>query len=106
MFDPNEDSRRFRVTVDSDLEELIPGFLENRRNDIQLIKDYLELNDFENISGLGHTMKGVGGGYGFDEISEIGWEIEQAAKNHNQEAIEKQVERLQYYLDHVQIEWE
>ena len=38
------------VQVDSDLEDLIPGYLENRNKDIESITEALRQNDFETIS--------------------------------------------------------
>ena len=60
------------IHADIDLEDLIPGFLENRRKDIVEIGSLLASDDYETIQRLGHSMKGAGGGYGFDEITYIG----------------------------------
>src|SRR3989338_3055895 len=79
------------VHIDPDLKELVPGFLQHRRNDITAIQEALKQNDFENIRILGHSMKGSGAGYWFDTISEIGKSVEQAAKEKNSEEIQKQV---------------
>ena len=48
-------------------------------------------------------MKGSGGGYGFDGISDIGRAIEAAAKEESSDAISKELERLSFYLDNVEI---
>ncbi len=91
------------VNVDSDIEDLIPGFLENRQKDVKSIYDALEKEDFETIRILGHSMKGAGGGYGFDEITDIGRSIEESAEGKNQEEIKKWVINLSNYLDRVEI---
>ena len=70
---------KIQVNVDSELRELIPGFLENRARDAARMKEALERQDYEFLMRLGHSMKGVGGGYGFDEITRLGAEIERAA---------------------------
>ncbi|TDJ68612.1 MAG: Hpt domain-containing protein, partial [Proteobacteria bacterium] len=54
------------VNIDPDLEDLIPGFLNNRAHDVRAINDLLDAEDFGAIRLLGHSMKGAGGGYGFD----------------------------------------
>ena len=94
------------VRVDSDLEDLIPGFVENRHKDIQSIAAALAQNDFAAIAKLGHTMKGVGGGYGFDAITEIGRSVEQAAKNKNPEKIKTSLNKLSDYLERIEIVFE
>jgi HPt (histidine-containing phosphotransfer) domain-containing protein len=93
----------FVVVIDKDLEDLIPGYLENRRQDMDSILSALERNDFEGIRSVGHKMKGSGGGYGFDGITEIGRDIEAAAKNAIKQDIREQTERLRDYLDRVKI---
>ena len=91
------------VHVDPDIEDLIPGFLENRQKDINVIKESLESSDYDTIERLGHTMKGSGGGYGFDEITEIGFKIENAAKEKNADEILRQVHDLSDYLGRVEV---
>jgi len=52
------------VHVDIDLEDLIPGFLDNRQKDIRNLESALQENDFETLRSIGHNLKGVGGGCG------------------------------------------
>jgi hypothetical protein len=72
-------NNRIIVNVDPDLADLIPGFLNNRTKDVETIRTLLGKGDFEAIRLLGHSMKGAGGGYGFDRITELGDVIESAA---------------------------
>lgn len=91
------------VNVDPDLEELIPDFMANRQEDIQSITEALAKNDLETIRILGHSMKGSGGGYGFDEITTIGGFIEKAATKPDIGEIKKRVEELSSYLKLVEV---
>src|SRR4029450_2297339 len=68
-----------RVRGDSGLAELVPGFLENRRRDVEAIAAALAHADYENVRILGHNMKGSGAGYGLNRITEIGASLGQAA---------------------------
>ncbi len=102
----SSDSERIIVKVDIDLEDLVPGYLENRREDIDSILGDLEKADFESVRITGHSMKGSGGGYGFDRISDIGKIIEISAKEKNAEEIKKQVQELASYLDRVEVVYE
>lgn len=97
------DDNTVTITIDKDLEDLIPGYLENRRRDIASIEEALRKNDFETIGILGHSMKGSGGGYGFDAITEIGKRIEEAAKNMDKKVIAEQAEELSTYLHNIKI---
>ena len=91
------------VRADPDLADLIPGFLNNRRKDIATMQDALARGDFETVRSLGHSMKGAGGGYGFDAITEIGAALEQAAKRADAEASRKWAGELSRYLDRVEV---
>lgn len=91
------------VQVDADLEDLIPGYLQNRRHDVDPILKAVDKQDFETIRILGHTMKGTGGGYGFDAITEIGRDLETAAKEANVPAIRQKAAALLAYLQAVEV---
>lgn len=91
------------VTVDADLEDLIPGYLENRRQDCHAMLQALARGEYETIRVLGHTMKGTGGGYGFDAITEMGKTLEEAAKRSDPAVIRQTVSDLAQYLQAVEI---
>src|SRR6185369_12993116 len=83
--------------------DLMPEFLQNRRRDVAAMLDALERNDFETVQSLGHDMKGAGGSYGFQAITDIGAALEQAAGNTDTDASRKCVGELSTYLDRVEI---
>ena len=91
------------VNIDRDLEDLIPEYLENRRKDIIEIRKLLTLNDFDTIKRLSHNIKGSGGSFGFQRISEIGITMEQAAKDCVQAEILKSLSELELYVNSVKI---
>ena len=91
------------VYVDPDLEDLIPDFLENRRNDVVVISRLLDEGEMDEIRRLGHSMKGSGGGYGFYEITEIGKAIEEAALSGNKDEIARMKDYLADYLGQVKV---
>lgn len=102
----NNDSGPIIVKVDSDLEDIIPGFLQNRQSDIEAILDALDKGDYETIRILGHNMKGAGGGYGFEVITDIGSAIEQAAKMNDAAEIKRALHELSMYLKQIEIVFE
>ena len=73
------------------------------REDVKTILDALEKGDYDNIRILGHIMKGSGGGYGFDAITNIGHYLEEAAKGKNSEEIKKWAAELSSYIDRVEV---
>ncbi len=92
------------VFVDEELADLIPEFLENRRRDVETITRLVQQGKHEELTRLGHTMKGVGGSYGFAEISEIGRGIEEASALGDRDAIATLCERLAAYLAGVAVQ--
>ena len=91
------------VYIDPGLEEIVPGFLENRRRDVQTVEKGLKQNDFNTICVIGHRMRGDGGGYGFDAISTIGEGMEQAAAREDTEAIQRHLNNLIDFLARVTV---
>ncbi len=91
------------VHIDADLQDLIPGYLANRHADIHAMREALAQGDYETIRILGHSMKGSGGGYGFDAITEIGGSIEHAARDREPDTIRRWVGELRAYLERVQV---
>lgn len=91
------------VIVDEDLQDLIPGYLENRLKDIAAIQECLVQGDYGAIRFIGHKMKGSGGGYGFDEITDIGRSIEEAARSEHREEIIRQTGALKTYLESLEV---
>lgn len=99
-------SEKITVTVDKDLEDLIPGFMQRRREDVKSLKASFSAGELDKIRITGHSMKGTGGGYGFDGLSQIGAELEKAALAGEADKIPALIDRLEGYLDSVVIEFE
>jgi PAS domain S-box-containing protein len=94
------------IRVDSSLAELVPGFLENRRRDVEYLAAALEQADYEKVRILGHNMRGSGSGYGLNRITEIGASLEQAAGRHEPEEIRARAADLARYLDALCVDYE
>lgn len=89
--------------IDSDLEELIPFYMESTRKDVQKMYRALENADFKTLQRLGHSAKGAAGGYGFEELAQVGKSIEEAAKIEDTGEIRKQLEAFENYLSRVEV---
>ena len=99
-------SVRPSVCVPAELQELIPRFLAHRRTDVAALDIAIARSDFEAARKIGHSLKGVGGGYGFDEISRVGTEIERAAREGRSEALRDLACSFVDYLDMVEIRFD
>ena len=94
---------RIVVEIDEELSDLIPGFLERKREDARTLVTLVEQGDADAIGRLGHRMKGEGGSYGLDAISNIGRELEQAGKTHDMPAARRLSGELSGFLDRLEI---
>jgi HPt (histidine-containing phosphotransfer) domain-containing protein len=94
------------VYIDIDLKELIPMFLESRQEDILALRLAMTEGDYATLKTIGHTLKGVGGGYGFDFITDIGNSIELAAKEEDDTHIEKLINSMEDSLTNLKIIYE
>jgi CheY-like chemotaxis protein len=95
-----------QVVVDSSLEDIVPGYLDNRRKDVGVLRQALERGDFAAIRVLGHNMKGSGGGYGFAALTELGAALEKAALAGDAEAVRGRIDELAAYLGSLRIKYE
>jgi HPt (histidine-containing phosphotransfer) domain-containing protein len=93
------------VEVDSDLADLVPKFLANRQKDLLQIGDAIDRADNAALCVIGHNMKGVGGGYGFGEITELGKRIEAAAKTGDAAVLREQLHQYKEYLANLEIRY-
>ena len=91
------------VYVDKDFEDLIPEFFEDVRKDILFMEESLNNGDYETVRQLGHSIKGAGGAYGFDHVSEIAKSVEKAAKNGCSDDIRKYLGRLSDHMGNIRI---
>lgn len=96
---------KIQVKIDIDLKELVPTYLERVESHAEKMLEHLENGDFESIRSLGHNLKGSGGGYGFDRISEIGLGLEMAAKSSEVDEIKKFIGELKEYLQRIEVEY-
>lgn len=98
-----EPSGPIRIVVPDYVYALIPSFLDNRRHDIATIRDALARQDYGTIRLLGHRMKGDGGSFGLDRISEIGAALEEAAGIADVEGMHRSLEELVDFVARLEV---
>jgi len=97
------DQEELVAYIDEELMSIIPDYFARRNDDIRSIEKALEQKDYEVIRRLGHSMKGSGGGYGFDVITDIGLQLEQAAAEEKPEEIRSLIGTLSEFINTVRI---
>jgi HPt (histidine-containing phosphotransfer) domain-containing protein len=86
------------VKVDSRLADLIPRFIAKCGREAAALQRAAEAGEWEAARIIGHSMHGTGGGYGLDEVTNIGREAERAAARRDAQALRQLAERLADYL--------
>jgi len=93
------------ITLDPDLEPLIPAYIERRHEELLTLQEALNQQDFSLLQNVGHNLKGSGAGYGFSAISELGGGLEKAAMESNLTAARQEVDALQQFMATLEIRY-
>ena len=92
-----------RVFINPQIMDLIPAYLIRRGEDLKRLQQFIEIEDFKSIEGLGHKLGGSGGTFGFAAISKVGTDLEAAALGRNISKIREHVQELSEYLANVHV---
>jgi HPt (histidine-containing phosphotransfer) domain-containing protein len=82
-----------------DVSDLLPQYFGLCRRDLEDLRIACHGGDFVRARRLGHNLKGSGGAYGFPEITQIGADIETAAKANDPTGIREGTEKLSTFLE-------
>jgi len=74
-------------------------FLESCRSTLAELSEAAAVGDFELICRHGHRLRGSGGAFGFMPVTELGGQIEDAARRRELENIRRGIAALGHYLD-------
>lgn len=76
----------------------VPAYLNRREADVIALHHALAEGDLQGVQEIAHNLKGSGTSYGFCKITEIGDDMEAAAKLGNREDVGTHVSELNHYL--------
>ena len=96
----------YTVILARNLEELVPGFIENRRHELEELRRALQGGRYEQLGQLGHNMKGIGSTYGFDRVSLLGGQIEERAAASDRDGVAARIAEYADYLARVKVVYE
>lgn len=96
----------YRVSIDLELKDLAPGYVENRKKELPGLLALSAAGDLDALRKAGHKLAGSGGGYGFDRLSELGKELETLARAGDLPGAAGCLERLKEYLENLEITYE
>ncbi|HXR25335.1 MAG TPA: Hpt domain-containing protein [Candidatus Binataceae bacterium] len=95
--------KRQQIEIEADLRDLVPDFLAHKRADIGTLRTAIDQKYYECISQIGHKMKGEGGSFGFDPVTEMGSVLEQAALNKDLTSVNHTLDELAEYLESIDV---
>jgi histidine phosphotransfer protein HptB len=82
---------------------MVSDYLDDCRKDLPQLIAALAAGEYQLARRLGHQMKGTGSSYGFPDLTQIGSAIEWTAANRAAAELETQIQRLEAYLNSVEI---
>ena len=94
---------RIVLRAEPSVKELLPGFLENRRRDLERLREALHAGDLAAIRDLGQNIRVFSRVYGLDELTELGEAIRTAAEECSMLRIVHLQRRLADYLARVEL---
>jgi len=94
---------RIRLQVEPRLRELVPGFLENRRRDLERMREALHSGDLAAIRDVGQNIRCFSRVYGLADLTRLGEEIRCAAEECSTLRIVHLQGQLADYLSRVEL---
>src|SRR5438132_488551 len=91
------------VEIPVGLEELVPEYLNGRKEEAMTLAELLAAFELESIRRIAHDLKGNGASFGFPPLTELGAAMERAVKRSDFEDLGQQIRNLAEYLDRVQL---
>jgi signal transduction histidine kinase/DNA-binding response OmpR family regulator len=98
-----EDATDRRIDVPVFLRELAPEFLRRQRYGLLSVAIALKAGEFDSIQSFAHNMKGCGKSFGFPRLTDLGRDMERAAKDRDADSLRRQIQDLREYLTEVDV---
>jgi len=86
----------------SDLDKLRPSFVAEKRREVDIAMLALDQNDFRTVRMLALRLKGEGSNFGFNELTQIGGELADAANKMDPKIARKLAQQLVSHLGKLQ----
>jgi len=83
---------------DDEWAEMQEMYINHTFKELNSIKENINSATLDSLRTFGHNIKGSGGMYGFNEITEMGATIESAAKDENIDQIKSNLDKLETFL--------
>jgi len=95
----------YTVEVDADLEELIPSFLESKKEELRQLKIKLDANDYEPVRQISHKLKGAFNMYGFRFLSDACATMEAVSPRGERVKIQEQLDAIDHFMENMTLQF-
>ncbi|MCG8572547.1 MAG: PAS domain S-box protein [Spirochaetes bacterium] len=98
-----EEDQKNYVYIDPVLHPYISKYMDAVLKNLELMSDFVEKKDFEQLNSIGHKMKGEGGTYGMLKISQYGKRIQEYCQEQDSEGIKDVIVKIEEFLKNIEI---
>ncbi len=84
--------------------KLIPAYLERRQADLRHLDQALAAGDYDAIATIAHGLKGSGGLYGLQPVTQFGGQLETAAQAGDCNELKSALSGLKEFLERLEIQ--
>ena len=83
---------------DDEWAEMQEMYVNHTSKELATIQENIDTVEMDSLRTFGHNIKGSGGMYGFDEVTNFGTKIEASAKANDRSKIKSLLEELSTFL--------
>jgi CheY-like chemotaxis protein len=87
--------------VDDEYQQILKTFLDRLPQMVDTIKKAVKKGDWETVQSVSHQLKGLGGSFGYEQITATAKSIHDRSRKHSDEGMDKLLEELNHELDMV-----
>lgn len=89
--------------VERDVHDLAKRFLARQERALKGLISAMQSGDFARVRSMGHDLKGAGGAYGLDTLSQLGAQLEAAADAQDAVGVGRLLKQLEERLSRVEL---
>lgn len=86
-------------TIDENVRSLIPHFVIHQYDELHLMEKSLEDGNLEEVSRLGHSLKGAAANFSLDPLRKLGAAIQDVAKLGMKDSLAPLLTKYRLYLE-------
>ncbi|MCK6509976.1 cyclic nucleotide-binding domain-containing protein [Myxococcota bacterium] len=91
-----------KASLTAQFDALLQRYIANLHQRVERLREALHANDLQEVRHIGHKLKGSGSSYGFDQITEIGRQMEIAGEQNDATASAQLIDELERTLQSIE----